>query len=151
MTEARKRAEKITYNFDIQGNTLLLDNYLITNVESKFKNQKVEIYLYLPEGTTFKPDDSVHLYDETRNDFFDLWFDSDKYIYRMGDNSVKCLNCPEEDGNSHDEDNDDWHYESDNRHNGNVNGNITISDKDVDVKVNIKNDSISRKANSKTN
>ncbi len=50
-TEARKRAEKIKYGFEFEGNTLTLDNYLITDLGNKFRNQEVEIYLYLPEGT----------------------------------------------------------------------------------------------------
>lgn len=92
-SEARKRAEKIKYNFEIQGNTLILDNYLLTDSEQKFRQQKIEIYLYLPKGTFFKPDMSVQLYDNTDNSFFDLWFDSADYIYQMEANSVNCLNC----------------------------------------------------------
>lgn len=92
-TEARKRAEKINYGFEIEGNNLILDNYLLTDMQNKFRNQKVEVFLYLPEGTVFHPDMSVQQYDNTDNDFFDLWFDGDTYIYKMEKDRVKCLNC----------------------------------------------------------
>ena len=103
MTEARKRAEKIKYNFEIQGNTLILDNYLVAKTSSQFRNQRVEIYLYLPEGTLFMPDSSVQHYDWSDDTIFTLHDDSDTYVYRMEKTEVKCLNCPEE---KIDEDND---------------------------------------------
>jgi len=93
MQKARKSAENIKYNFKIQGNNLILDNYLLTGTDAKFHRQRVEIFLYLPEFTTFQPDKSLQYYDDTDNDFFDLWFDGDDYIYQMDKNKVNCLNC----------------------------------------------------------
>ncbi|RKS25528.1 phage shock protein PspC (stress-responsive transcriptional regulator) [Flavobacterium endophyticum] len=95
---ARQRAEKIKYNFKIEGNQLILDNYLLTDIKNKYRNQEVEIFLYLPEGTYFKPDMSVQNYDHTDDGFFNLWFDSDIYVYKMEASQVKCLNCPPEAG-----------------------------------------------------
>jgi phage shock protein PspC (stress-responsive transcriptional regulator) len=46
-SQAKKRAEKIKYEYKIEGNTIILDNYLLTAVENKFRGQEVEIYLYL--------------------------------------------------------------------------------------------------------
>ncbi len=43
--EAKKRAEKIKYSYKIVGNKLILDNYLISEVATKFRNQKVELFL----------------------------------------------------------------------------------------------------------
>ena len=88
---------EIKYNFEFQGNTLILDNYLVTDIENKYRNQKIEIYLYLPEGTLFQCDESVKSYDMTDNGFFDLWFDSDDHMYMMEKDSVKCLDCVVED------------------------------------------------------
>jgi len=95
---ARQRAEKIKYNFKIEGNQLILDNYLLTDIKNKYRNQEVEIFLYLPEGTYFKPDMTVQNYDHTDDGFFNLWFDSDIYVYKMEASQVKCLNCPPEAG-----------------------------------------------------
>lgn len=96
MSEARDRAEKIKYNFEIQGNTLLLDNYLLTDISEKYRNQAVEIYLYLPEGTLLKPDMSVQHYDESDDEVFNLHWDDDSYTYKMDKQEAKCLNCPTE-------------------------------------------------------
>jgi hypothetical protein len=92
MSEARKRAEYVDYNFEIEGNNIILDNYLTTKTENKYRNQKVELFLYLPEGFYFKPDGSVKHYDVTDNSFFDLWFDSEN-VYRMDKNNVECITC----------------------------------------------------------
>jgi phage shock protein PspC (stress-responsive transcriptional regulator) len=93
--EAKKRAEKIQFGYKLEGNQLILDNYLLTNLADKFRNQEIAIYLYLPEGTLFKTDDSVTHYDESDNEFFNLHFSSDDYIYKVNSTQVKCLNCPE--------------------------------------------------------
>ena len=93
--EAKKRAEKIQFGYKIEGNQLVLDNYLLTHVSDKFRDQEVIIYLYLPEGTLFMLDESVQHYDESDNDFFNLHFSSDDYLYKVNETQVKCLNCPD--------------------------------------------------------
>lgn len=92
--EARGRAEKIKYGYKIEGNQLILDNYLLTDIVNKFRGQRVELYLYLPKGTLFKADESVQHFDNNDNRFFDLQYDSADYIYKVGDSRVDCLNCP---------------------------------------------------------
>lgn len=92
--EANERAEKIKYGFKIVGNQLLLDNYLLTEMASKFREQRVALYLYLPKGTVFVADETVQHFDESDNDFFNLHHSSDEYIYKVEENQVKCLNCP---------------------------------------------------------
>jgi phage shock protein PspC (stress-responsive transcriptional regulator) len=92
--EAKKCAEKIKYGFKIVGNQLILDNYLLTEVANKFRNQNVELFLYLPKGTLIKVDETVQNFDESDNDFFNLHYSSGDYIYKVGDSQVKCLNCP---------------------------------------------------------
>lgn len=132
--EARKRAEKIRYGFEFKGNTLILDNYLLTDLSNKYRNQKVEIYLYLPENTTFQCDESVREYDNTDNGFFDLWWDDANQTYMMQENKVECLTCPR------DEEDMEGIPEppappADIRFNGN--GEVHVSDEDVDVHVSV--------------
>lgn len=93
--EAKKRAEKIQFGYRLEGNKLLLDNYLLTDVSEKFRDQEVAIYLYLPEGMVFKVDKSAQHYDQSNNDFFNLHYSSDDYLYKVYETQVKCLNCPE--------------------------------------------------------
>ncbi|WP_366187124.1 PspC domain-containing protein [Flavobacterium ovatum] len=101
--EAHQRAEAIRYSFSIIGNQLVLDNYFVTDIKNKFRDQEIEITLYLPVGTIFKTDSSVQNYDRSNNIFFNLHFSSDNYHYQMTDSKVKCMDCPE-DENNYDED-----------------------------------------------
>lgn len=93
--EAKKRAEKIQFGYRLEGKKLLLDNYLLTAVSEKFRDQEVAIYLYLPEGMLFKVDKSAQHYNLSNNDFFNLHYSSDDYLYKVNETQVKCLNCPE--------------------------------------------------------
>jgi phage shock protein PspC (stress-responsive transcriptional regulator) len=94
--EANTRAEKIKYGFKLVGNELVLDNYLLTEMASKYRNQHVELFLYLPKGTLFKMDKSLQQYDRTNDEFFNLHYSSDDYLYKVETNQVKCLTCPPE-------------------------------------------------------
>ncbi|MEI7508297.1 MAG: PspC domain-containing protein [Flavobacterium sp.] len=102
--EAKKRAEKIKYSYKIEGNKLILDNYLLSEVASKFRNQKVELFLYLPTGTLFKTDTSVEDYDNSDNDYFNMHYSSDNYLYKVGETKIKCLNCPADENEHNDVD-----------------------------------------------
>ena len=103
---AKNRAEKIKYGYTIIGNQLLLDNYLITELKDKYRDQKVEIKLYLPKGTLFKVNSGVKNYDYSDNSFFNLHHSSEEYIYNVGDSQVKCLNCPSDENEFDDVEND---------------------------------------------
>lgn len=93
LSEARQRAEQIKYSYKIEGNHLTLDNYLISDLKNKFRDQEIEITLYLPKGTLLKPDSSMERYDRTDEDYF-LWNpNSSNEIYRVEDNKIRCLNC----------------------------------------------------------
>lgn len=92
---AKATAEKIKYGYQIIGNQLILDNYLLTDVKNKYRDQEVEIFLYLPEGTILKPDSTVEDYDNSDDSFFNLHF-SGNYTYKVAGEKVKCLDCPKE-------------------------------------------------------
>ena len=94
MNDAREKASKIIYNYKIQGNNLIFDNYLTTDLQNKYRDQEVTIKLYLPKGTYFKVDKSVQDYDRSDNEYFNLHYSSDDYIYKVEKNKVACLNCP---------------------------------------------------------
>ena len=91
--EAKKRAEKIKYGYKLQGNTLVLDNYLISASEYKFRGQEVQLYLYLPKGVLFKVDKNFKQYDNSNNSFFDLDYDFSDAVYKVENDTITCLNC----------------------------------------------------------
>lgn len=92
--EARKRAEKIKYSYQVQGNQLILDNYLLNEVGNKFRAQHIELFLYLPKGTFIKADHSMEYYDYSDSDVFEVDYDNKNYVYQMGDTAINCVNCP---------------------------------------------------------
>ena len=102
--DAKRIAEKIQYAIKIEGNQLILDNYLLTEVANKFRDQEVEIFLYLPEGILLKPDTSVQNYDRSDDSFFNLHYSSDNYIYKVENSQIKCLNCPTDENEYNDVD-----------------------------------------------
>ncbi len=121
ISEAKSRSEKIKYTYKIDKNSLIFDNYFTTDIENKFRNQVVKIYVYLPENTIIKPDTSVDKY----ANYSDLYisYTDDEHSYILKNNELKCLDCP----------NDSWNDE-------------TIKDKEMDIDINIKankNDTIS--------
>jgi phage shock protein PspC (stress-responsive transcriptional regulator) len=134
--DAKVRAEKIKYAIKIEGNHVILDNYLLTEVSNKFRDQEVEIFLYLPEGTLLKPDSSVQDYDRSDDSFFNLHYSSDSYIYKVENSQIKCLNCPADENEYDDVDND--------TDNDSTQTSVTINKEGVSVK----NDTI---INSKNN
>jgi phage shock protein PspC (stress-responsive transcriptional regulator) len=107
LSEAKKRAEAIKYSYKIVGNQLIFDNYLITDLKNKFRDQEIEITLYLPEGTLFKTDSSVENYDRSNDEFFNLHYSSDNYTYKVEESKVKCLDCPADEDEYDDVDNND--------------------------------------------
>ncbi|WP_291135050.1 PspC domain-containing protein [Flavobacterium sp. UBA7663] len=93
-SQAKKRAEKIKYDYKIEGNTIILDNYLLTAVENKFRGQEVEIYLYLPKGTIFQTDENFSNFDRSDYGFFDEnEYDTKNPVYKVDADKVRCLNC----------------------------------------------------------
>ena len=95
--EAKQRAEKIKYSYKMEGNHLILDNYLLSDLKEKFRNQEIEITLFLPLGTLLKVDKSLAHYDQTDGDYF-LWDpEMTTAVYKVESDKIKCQNCPNED------------------------------------------------------
>jgi len=95
--EAKQRAEKIKYGYKMEGNHLILDNYLLSDLKEKFRDQEIEITLFLPLGTLLKVDKSLAQYDHTDGDYF-LWNpEITNAVYKVESDKIKCQNCPNED------------------------------------------------------
>jgi len=96
--DAKERAEKTQYNFSLTDNVLELDNYLVTDFENKFRDQNVELFLYIPEGSY------IDLNSNTR-DFLNHYRSSENivshnhasHLLLVKEDSVDCLDCTEGD------------------------------------------------------
>ncbi len=95
--EAKERAEAIDYKFSVENNTLFLDGYFITDTANKYRDQKVSITVYLPEGTVVYADENVSTYYENNSSYEDwLDWDNDSHYLRILKNKNECLDCKEE-------------------------------------------------------
>lgn len=94
LSDAKKRAELIKYGYKIVGNQIILDNYLVSNLKDKYRDQEIEITLFLPEGTLFKTDTSLQDFDRSNDEFFNMRESSGKYLYQVMETKVRCLDCP---------------------------------------------------------
>jgi len=94
--EAKQRAEKIKYSYKVIGNQLVFDNYLLTEAKEKFRDQEIEITLFLPLGTLLKMDESMRHYDRTDGDYF-IWNpDNKEEVFKVETDKIKCQNCLDE-------------------------------------------------------
>ena len=125
LKEAKQKAEQIRYCYKIVGNRIILDNYLLTDLANKFRDQEIEITIFLPKGTYLKPDASLENYERTDSDYFEWDANSNDPIYRVGSNKIDCTNCP-----LNYNDDDDENYEGLNIHNPNV----TINKEGISIK-----------------
>lgn len=95
--EAKQRAENIKYSYKIIGNQLIFDNYFLSDLKEKFRDQEIEITLFLPLGTLLKMDESMQQYDQTDDDYF-LWNpDNANEVYKVESDEIRCQNCLDED------------------------------------------------------
>lgn len=103
--DAKNRAQKIIYNFEIQGNIINLDNYLLTDRSNKFRDQEVHIYLYIPKGTIIYPNESISDYLTNRYSDIDMYYGEENHHYKLINGEFECLDCP------NDEDDNEWNSE----------------------------------------
>lgn len=116
LTDARKNAMEIGYTFrnhDYKPNELVFDNYFTIDSKNKFRDHEVRIYLYLPIGMHIKPHSSMKHYDMTDSHYFKFFPSSDDYVFKVGEDKIRCINCPKNILNDEDEDEDiEWEDEN---------------------------------------
>ncbi|MBC7749788.1 MAG: PspC domain-containing protein, partial [Methylotenera sp.] len=125
LSDAKQRAEQIKYSYKIIGNQLILDNYLLTELKNKYRDQEIEITLFVPEGLLLKIDSSVQNYDRSDDEYFNLHYSSDNYIYKVENSQIKCLNCPADENEYNDVDTD--------TQNDSIETSVTINEDGVSV------------------
>ncbi len=139
--EARNRSGQVDYGYALEGNEIVLDDFLTTAIENKVRDQEVRTTIYIPEGKIVAFDMSAkgNIGRSTKNDK-DLYRSSIvDYLWVMGsDGELKCLNCPD-DLNS---DDDGGHIII------NENGiNIDLEDGSESFKMKVDEDGVEIKAN----
>jgi phage shock protein PspC (stress-responsive transcriptional regulator) len=91
---AKERAVAVEYNYTFNNNELLLDSYFLTDAKNKFRDQEVEIILYLPEGSIVNTDGNTYSFHSNYRqyrDIIDNGFEN-QYLKVIKDDVI-CLDC----------------------------------------------------------
>ncbi|MFD2824310.1 PspC domain-containing protein [Lacinutrix iliipiscaria] len=100
---AKDRANEINYNYALVGNELQLDSYLITEAKNKFRDQEVEIILYLPEGLTLYAHNNTYPYHSNSSYYNDILdHGMEEHYLTVDSNKLICYDCPIEDDDDDD-------------------------------------------------
>lgn len=91
---ANNDAEAIDYKFNLSDTDLQLNGYFLTDFNNKFKDQLIDITVYIPINTVLYLDNSTKSYlDDVDNvqNIYDR--DMPKHYYKMTENGLECLDC----------------------------------------------------------
>ena len=92
--DAKLRATNIDYNYIFEDNELILDSYLLTDFENKFRDQEIEITIHLPEGTIINLDSNTRSflshYTSSKNI---ISYDDSNHQLKIVEDDAICLDC----------------------------------------------------------
>lgn len=91
---ANKDAASIEYNFSLTEKNLLLNGYFLSDVKNKFKDQLIDITVYLPINSIVYLDASTQTYLNDVDNVQNIYDgDMPKHYYKMTENGLECLDC----------------------------------------------------------
>ena len=131
---ANKDAESIEYKFNLTEKNLLLDGYFLSDLKNKFKDQLIDITVYLPINSVVYLDGSTHTYLNDVDNVQNIYDgDMPKHYYKMTENGLECLDCdPSIFGDDFKSDNENFKLNIDE-----TGVEIKVNDGDKDAKVKI--------------
>ncbi|MCB7479886.1 PspC domain-containing protein [Christiangramia sediminis] len=140
--DAKERAENINYSTSFVGNELLLDAYLTSDSKFGYRDQEVQVTLFLPEGTTLYADENTYSFHSNQDYYGDILENGQEgHFLKIVDGETICEDCPadtwdSEDNTWNEEGTEDWDTSDDFNGRINVNGeemNIRINDEGIEV------------------
>ncbi|MDG3581697.1 PspC domain-containing protein [Galbibacter pacificus] len=132
--DAFERADDIEYSYKLENNVLYLNNYLTTDYKNKFRDQEIEITIYIPENAIVRFHNSTYynIDGHIKNNMNYYSSGLANHVWKMDNLGVlNCLDCPVEDWN---DENDAANKEAD-----------TLQKTDSIVKDSVKIDSVTLK------
>ncbi len=92
--KAKENAKKISYNYNLTGNSLNFDGYFLTDRGLHFYDQVLDVVLYLPKNKIIYIDNSTQTFlrhvENTANTYDG---DLPKHFYKMTLEGLECLDC----------------------------------------------------------
>lgn len=120
--QAKKNAEAIIYDYVLNDKQLNLNSYFTTDPNNKYRDQEVEVYVYLPVGTVVFSDENIDTFHGNHFEKENILENGQEGHYvRILNGKSECLDCPEEDFNN--ENDDGSHMKIDININDKENGN----------------------------
>ncbi|NND51162.1 MAG: PspC domain-containing protein [Flavobacteriaceae bacterium] len=96
-SEAKSRANSINYNFAFNGNNLDLDGFFVMDIDNKFRDQEVEVIVYLPEGTILYADDNTYSFHRNSSYYRDILDNGfEEHYLKIIKGDVICLDCADD-------------------------------------------------------
>jgi len=121
---ANKDAESIEYKFNLTEKNLTLNGYFLSDLKNKFKDQLIDVTIYLPVNSVVYLDGSTQTYLNDVDNVQNIYDgDMPKHYYKMTENGLECLDC-------------DPSIFGDDFKNDNENFNLNIDENGVEIKVN---------------
>ena len=95
--QAKDRAQSINYNYALSNHELLLDNFLLTDYDNKFREQNIELFLYLPEGTYIDLNRNTRSFlNHYRSSENIVSYNQAGHVLKIEEDSVECFDCDED-------------------------------------------------------
>ncbi|RDK87069.1 PspC domain-containing protein [Marinirhabdus gelatinilytica] len=95
---AKKRAEAIEYEYSFENGTLFLDGYFLTAIENKYRDQEIDITLFLPEGSILVAEENTYSFHRNDSRYGDILHNGTEGQHLLIlKNKAECLDCPEDD------------------------------------------------------
>ncbi len=117
---AKERAEAIDYSYIYDGSILGLNAYFTTPIENNYRDQEVELIVYLPIGTILYANDNTYSFHRNDYHYRDILDNGDEEHYLLiEEGETRCLDCPVRENEDWEEDwekdlNDDEEAKNDN-------------------------------------
>lgn len=110
--EARERAEDIYYHSNFSNGRLDLSGILTTDPANKYREQKVQVTLFLPVGTVLYANDNTYSFHRNTDYYGDILHNGyeERYLKITGE-GAECLDCPEEEEEPWEDSENDWDTE----------------------------------------
>ena len=139
---ANKDAESIEYEFSLNEKDLLLNGYFLSDFRNKFKDQAIDITVYLPINSVVYLDASTKTFLNDVDNVQNIYDgDMPKHYFKMTEKGLECLDCdPSIFGDEFNEDNDNFKLKIDENkvelkvNNGDKNAEVTIDENGVKIK-----------------
>jgi hypothetical protein len=136
--EARERAQNIMYNTNFNDNQLLLNSFFTSPAKYKYRDQEVQVTLYLPEGASLVADDNTNSFHRNTDYWGDILINGDEEkVLKITEDAAICEDCPVEEWETESE--DEWDED------GDFNARINSGDEEVNIQINSRGVTVDKK------